>query len=149
LPEEKPIILWKPPHKRRCKHPHKRLGGNPATRRYIDTSNMKGETQSMMNSFRQVFLPYWLQKLPDGRWVVLNREYKPLGFRTGAWVDYEDYPICVELKDLKPEKVSFTGHQQYKDRIYLYNDGCIPTDSDKHMKAYLQKIKELAKLEIV
>jgi hypothetical protein len=103
-----------------------------------------------LNSFRQVFLPYCLQKLPDGRWVVLNREYKPLGFRTDDFVTYEDYPICVELKGIGPatfEKLSYEG-SQHKDCIYLYNDACIPTNSEEHMDAYLKKIRKLAKLKI-
>ena len=50
-----------------------------------------------LNDFRATFLPYCLDKQSDG-YVVLNRRYKPIGFKTRDKVNYEDYPICVELK---------------------------------------------------
>jgi hypothetical protein len=34
------------------------------------------------------------------------------------------------------------------DRIYLYNDGCVPTESSEHMKNYLERLKILAKLKV-
>lgn len=46
-----------------------------------------------LNDFRSVHLPYCIKKLPSGAYVVLNREYKPLGFKTREHVDYEAYPI--------------------------------------------------------
>ena len=35
-----------------------------------------------LGDFRSVFMPYCLRKQKDGRYVVLNREYKPVGFFT-------------------------------------------------------------------
>ena len=37
-----------------------------------------------------------LQKQPDGRYAVLNREYKPVGFCTRKYVTYEEYPVLVK-----------------------------------------------------
>ncbi len=50
------------------------------------------------HDFRCVHLPYCIKRLPDGRHVVLNRDYKPLGFKTREHVEYESYPIAVKLK---------------------------------------------------
>ena len=101
-----------------------------------------------LHDFRSAHLPYCLQMQKDGRYVVLNREYKPIGFTTTDWVDYEKYPVAVKIKGLtakKAEKVSYKGSGDL-DNIYLYNDGCVPTKSTKNMQAYLKRLEALAKL---
>jgi hypothetical protein len=103
-----------------------------------------------LNDFRSVFLPYCLEKQPDGRYVVLNREYKPIGFKTREHIEYEEYPICVELKgigEVTAAKVSYNSDSN-TDMIFLYNDGCVPTESAEHMKNYLNRLAILAKLKV-
>lgn len=103
-----------------------------------------------LNDFRAVFFPYCLDKQPDGRYVVLNREYKPIGFKTREHIKYDDYRVCVELKGIgsaTAAKLSYKGDSN-TDRIYLYNDGCVPTKSNEHMKNYLERLKILAKLKV-
>jgi len=103
----------------------------------------------MPSDFRTYHLPYCLEKLADGKYVVLNRKYKPIGFYTTKQVDYESYPVAVKLK-LAPktiQKLSWNGSDDPV-KIYLYDDGCIPTDSTKHMTAYLDKIALLAKVKV-
>ena len=103
-----------------------------------------------MWDFRAIFLPYCLDKQPDGRYVVLNRKYKPVGFLTQKHIEYSDYPICVKFKGLgkvTAAKISFNGDSNM-DRIYLYNDGCIPTNSSQYMADYLRRLEILAKLAV-
>ncbi|CDH43252.1 hypothetical protein [Candidatus Contendibacter odensensis] len=100
--------------------------------------------------FRSVFMPYCLVKQANGKYVVLNREYKPIGFFTTEWINYEDYPIAVEIEGIGPataKKLSVTCESDIE-KIFLYNDGCVPTQSDKNMKNYLKKLEILAKLKI-
>jgi hypothetical protein len=103
-----------------------------------------------MSDFRSVFLPYCLDRQPDGRYVVLNRKYKPVGFLTKDHIEYSDYPVCVKFKGLgevTAAKISFNGDSNM-DRIYLYNDGCIPTNSSQYMADYLRRLEILAKLTV-
>jgi hypothetical protein len=103
-----------------------------------------------MSDFRSVFLPYCLDRQPDGKYVVLNRKYKPVGFLTKDHIEYSDYPICVKFKGLgevTAAKISFNGDSNM-DRIYLYNDGCIPTNSSEYMDDYLRRLEVLAKLAV-
>lgn len=103
-----------------------------------------------LNDFRAVFFPYCLHKQPDGRYVVLNRKYKPIGFTTREHIKYEDYPVCAKLKGIgsaTAAKLSYKGDSN-TDEIYLYNDGCVPTDSAEHMKNYLERLEILAKLKV-
>jgi hypothetical protein len=103
-----------------------------------------------LGDVRSVFMPYCVVKQPDGKYAILNREYKPVGFFTKKFIKYEEYPVTVTLKGLGPataRKLSWSSDDNL-DRIYLYNDGCVPTQSDKNMKEYLAKLEILAKLQI-
>jgi len=98
-----------------------------------------------------VHLPYCVQRQDDGRYVVLNRDYKPLGFTSSNWIDYSEYPVAVRFKGLTAKtaaKISYKGSEELSS-IYLYNDGCIPTASKPDMAAYLGRLAHLAKLKIV
>ena len=82
--------------------------------------------------------------------MVLNRHYKPLGFLTNDWVDYEAYPVVMKFKGLTPKvaaKLSYKGSEDLA-MIYLYNDGCVPTNSAQHMQVYLQRLAVLTKLKV-
>lgn len=90
------------------------------------------------------------RKQKDGRYVVLNREYKPVGFFTREFVKYEEHPVAVNLEGIGPAtaaNLSWSGDEN-PDEIFLYNDGCIPTDGTANMKKYLAKLQILAKLRI-
>jgi hypothetical protein len=103
------------------------------------------------HDFRSVHLPYCIKKLPNGNHIVLNRNYKPIGFRTAAQLDYEAYPVGVKFKRLTAAtvaKLSIDGSDS-TDAIYLYNDSAIPTRSAQHMRQYLERLGILAKLQFV
>lgn len=103
-----------------------------------------------MSDFRRIYLPYCLKKQPDGRWIVLNRNYKPLGQHTRQWVDYAD-PHLVNFKGLGPAtlaKLSAPGSELTEDTVYLYNDGCMPIDGAAHWDAYQARLRLLAGLQI-
>ncbi len=64
-----------------------------------------------LGDFRSV-LPSCTKKLDDGAFVILNREYKPLGFNSRTLVKYEDYPICSKIEGLTPaiiKKIAYDG----------------------------------------
>ena len=100
--------------------------------------------------FRSMFFPYCLKKQDDGRYAVLNREYKPVGFIPQGFVRYGDYPVCVEIKGIRPATARKLSHEGSEDTdlIYLYNDGCNPIKDKEYMAAYLKKLELLAKKEI-
>jgi hypothetical protein len=84
-------------------------------------------------------------------YVMLNREYKPIGYSSMTWVRYEDHPeIAVKLNitPTKAGKISWNGDQNTDD-IYLYNDGCLPDSSSANWEAYSKRLKLLADLEKV
>jgi len=99
---------------------------------------------------RAIILPYCIMRQADGRYVITNREYKPLGFMTDKLIHYESYPIAYRIKGLtenKAAQMSARGEPNL-DRIYLYNDGCVPTHSKQDMQAYLARLAVLASLTV-
>lgn len=101
-------------------------------------------------SARHIYFPYCLDRLQDGRYIVLNRNYKPLGDAGSDWVVYEEHPSAQHLKGLTAAKAKAMSYKESTDleRIYFYNDGCAPTGSAEHWAAYSKRLQVLAKLQI-
>jgi hypothetical protein len=100
--------------------------------------------------FRAIFLPYCLERQPEGGYAVLNRDYKPIGFLTDKWIEYDKYPVLVQLNGIgraKAAKLCCKGNGD-KERIYLYSDDSNPVRSEANMQAYLARLKTLAKVKI-
>lgn len=99
--------------------------------------------------FRHYFMPYCIQRLKDGRYIVLNRQYKPLGTFSGEWVDYDTHHSACKLKitPAAAKKIAWNGSDNL-DVIHLYNDGTVPTSSPEHLRAYFQRLSVLMHLKI-
>ena len=101
---------------------------------------------------RAALLPYCLQRHPDGSYVALNRDYKPLGFLDCGWVRYEDYPVRFRF-DRKPSPatvraLSWNGSEDPA-AIFFYNDGTVPfSGPPEGTAAYLERIARLARLTV-
>jgi len=99
-------------------------------------------------------MPYCLQKLSSGKWVFLNRYYKPLGMSGCGFVNYENYAQKITgLGRATQEKLSHNGRISEPVpgdlSLWLYNDGCVPTQSASKMNAYMDKLKIISKLILV
>jgi len=103
-----------------------------------------------LTDFCSVYLPYCLEKQEDGSYIVLNREYKPLGFNSKEHFTYEDYPIRSKIKSLTTNTIKKIGYNGViKDsRIYLYNETANPTKSKANMVKYLEKLEILARYKV-
>lgn len=97
---------------------------------------------------RCLFLPYCLEKQPNGSYVALNRNYKPVGFTTREYATYADYPVSISLHITKTtaKKLSHNGDDNV-DRIFLYNDGCVPTHTTANMSVYLERLAIFASIQ--
>ncbi len=96
----------------------------------------------------RIYFPYCLNKQAD-EWVILNRNYKPIGFNTKDSIEYNDYPVSMKIRHLnesKLKKLSCNLNDFSPDKIYLYDDESKPTESSQAMKAYLQKLEILMQL---
>jgi len=97
--------------------------------------------------FQDLFLPYCLQQQEDGRYAVLNRAYKPVGFFTQDHIEYGNYPILVALRIRSKTASRLSWNQDGNtSSIFLY-DGGSPTRSKVKMKSYLERLELLARLK--
>ena len=94
--------------------------------------------------------PYCLERQPDGRYVILNRRYKPIGFLTQQHVEYSEHPISFKFQWLTAAtaaRLSATGSTDLE-KIWLYNDATVPTATNSHMQQYLERLRVLMKLKV-
>ncbi len=101
------------------------------------------------------FMPYCLRKLSDGRWLLLNRQYKPVGFTSNEHVDYEALPVSAAIRFSAPlraatiQKLSIHGEiskgPEGTEFIFLYDDKRSPRTD---MKGYLARLDRLAGLQV-
>ena len=117
----------------------------------MKTGELKGAPvrHDFHGEFRWAFLPYCLDRQEDGRWVILNRDYKPLGMLTRDFVRYEDHAVAAYLGGLTAAvRQRLEDRDNSPDRIYLYDDGSVPTSSKEAWAKYSSKLEALAKLTV-
>lgn len=102
-----------------------------------------------IESVRAVYFPYCIQKQEDDSWVLLNRNYKPVGFNTSDFINYGDYPVSIKLKGIGLATLKNLSYndEETSNMVYLYNDSCVPSGSASAMSAYLKKLEILMKLQ--
>ena len=101
----------------------------------------------MITGYRATHLIYCLELLECGRYVALNRNYKPIGFLTDDRVNYGEYPVLLDVR-VTPRaaaRISWKGDSNTA-RIYLYNDGCIPVPGKESWSHYCERLGVLAKV---
>lgn len=102
---------------------------------------------SDVSNFRLMFLPYCLLLQADGSYVVCNRRYKPVGNTRTDFVEYEGLHAKARFaRKLSTAQIAFLDCLGRTDpeRIFLYNDGCIPTSSAAAWAAYSLRLQRLA-----
>jgi hypothetical protein len=93
------------------------------------------------------FLPYCLQLQTNGYYVVLNRQYKPLGYPDGHF-EYEKYAEHLPVRD--ESALSWTVDRS-PGIAHLYSDLTCPSRTDGNYKyynwdMYLPKLRLLRQL---
>lgn len=103
------------------------------------------------STFRATFLPYCLMRQVDGSYIVSNRGYKPVGLTVTDWVEHDAYPVRVHLPEMTEAVARRLDHEggDSLDEIYLYDDGCVPTDSAEDWMAYSERLLLLAQMRVV
>lgn len=101
-----------------------------------------------LTGVRENLFPYCLEQQEDGRWRLLNRKYQPIGCRTRDFSHNEVMQFSFRLKGFGPAtQAKLSIHGRPGGKIYLYNDGCIPTLSASHMERYLRKLAILMPMD--
>lgn len=100
---------------------------------------------------QRAMILYTFRKI-DGKFLPLNREYKPLGLLFyGGKVDYRDFPFLLIPKerinfDEMPKKISSFNHETGLEHAYMFDDGCYPRGKSK--KTYLEAIERVFSIKL-
>jgi hypothetical protein len=99
---------------------------------------------------RAIVLPYCLKLQACGRYALLNRAYKPLGFYTREYINYGDFPVLITMRmtPQKAAKISYAKDTNIRE-VFLYNDGCAPTSSPENWQAYTERLLSLSLIRIL
>ena len=113
-----------------------------------------------MSDFFRRNLPYGMTRNNEGKWMIYNRNYKPLGYCLGDHIKEDDLsPFYCEYKNLNEKLIrSILDKEliQVNDsgeiiQIFFYNDGTVPVISngvnDERWISYIDKLKKLCNLE--
>lgn len=98
---------------------------------------------------RRVFMPYCLKRLADGRYILLNRLYAPIGTMLRDQMDFTSHPGALHIHDMTPAKAKSMSHDgnENMNEIYLFADIHLPTNSSKDWNAYSERLRLLMDLE--
>jgi hypothetical protein len=94
--------------------------------------------------------PYCLQKTKDGNWLILNRNYKPLGTTSKEWVDYDDHADRMAIDNRTIAALKKLAVNDIPDKpddlglFYFYDDGSMPTESVADWDRYSKILRMLA-----
>lgn len=95
-------------------------------------------------------LPYVIHAVSDSSdYILLNRDYKPVGTITDQWVDYGKYPhhrlTHGEMTCMVP---ALFRHQIDSPVIgVLFQDHCGPWQSRTHAMAYLKRLRACVEVQ--
>ena len=101
----------------------------------------------------RAFLPYNVRRISGDTFILLNRNYWPVGMTQNRWYDYaactdQHVRMNITQKQVTALTADFREHQikPYSvDNFYLFNDGCPPWNSAKDFAAYSKRLAKLMK----
>jgi hypothetical protein len=98
----------------------------------------------------QTHFPYCIQKTKDGKWLVLNRLYKPLGTTSNEWVDYDNHPDRLAINSRSIAALRKLAVYDIPDvpndpgLFFFYSDSTMPTESEGDWAKYAKIMRLLA-----
>ena len=95
---------------------------------------------------RRSHFPYCLKRMDDGSWVVLNRNFKPIGITTTDRVDYTAVPVSFRSKRLTPRVLRMLSHElnpKSLNHVYMYDKNAPPERDPIRLHLYMQKLQIL------
>lgn len=98
-----------------------------------------------------MYLPYCLLLQADGSYMVCNRRNQAVGSQPESYLSNNQVIVKVRFaRKLSTAQIAFLDclGRTERERIYLYNDGCIPTGSDAAWAAYSKRLQRLAGYDV-
>jgi hypothetical protein len=93
--------------------------------------------------------PYCIQRIAEKTYIVLNRNYKPIGYPGLDWVDYKTHPAKVILNITPRIAQKLSVHKDDSiDCVYLFTNTPTTFSDKKLLKEYFDRLVSLSKLTI-
>lgn len=106
----------------------------------------------MDQTIGRTMFPYCVRKMKDcedDTWILLNRNYKPVGIVDEyETVDYNESPCGVFKAKISKKVKERLGYIEDEQCLYLFNDGTAPWLSKSNMDAYLECLRILMGIKI-
>ena len=96
---------------------------------------------------RWLIFPYGMERNQDGTWSFFNRRYSLLGASPNEHLEFGNLQkgIPFRMTCAKRDLLHWNGKGRLEDRIWFYNDGCLPEASAANLAAYLDRLRILFK----
>jgi len=107
-------------------------------------------------------MPYCIQRLDKYEYVILNREYRPIGFN--EWFEnnkesFNKYPVVKKYKGMNTVLKYISGHNleltlnldikiNKITKLWLYDDKNHPLKSNDNMMKYAKILEKLGKVQL-
>jgi hypothetical protein len=90
-------------------------------------------------------LPYVIHETGiQGKYIVLNRDYRPIGIHYDRMVDYKNFPFMhINQSELPLFSESYEHKQSNQIDGRFFNDSCAPWSSRKNAEVLLKRYKHL------
>lgn len=100
----------------------------------------------MKKELMYTHFPYCIQHLDKDRYIILNRDYKPLG--TEAFSDYVSHSSVIRINMTKKRAVKLShNHSDNIERVYLFENTPGTLSDRKKFSEYMARLAELAKMK--
>lgn len=111
----------------------------------------KTSTTNFARSYMRLLLPYAITEEFDTDkkekiYVVLNREYKPLGLGKGEYIRYTDYPCKINRSLYEELQIKLKTNTENTRLITLYHDGITPWSTKKNLHKYIEQLNKLTSI---
>jgi hypothetical protein len=119
-----------------------------------ETHPLKDQAAMPIGKFAHTHLPYCLQRIEDGSWIVLNRNYKPIGATSRDRIDYMAAPGRLMIDGRTLEPLARRMHNVERDgagkpvRMWLYDDGNQPSKDKSTLDEYLYRLGFVANAKV-
>lgn len=98
-----------------------------------------------------VMFPYCIQREPGSAgYVLLNQDYKPIGFSTSEWIEYEKYPIIHRIRITPKTAATLSWKSDSNiEKIMMYSKPLKLSDVPNYFERLAHLSKLLAKTDLV
>ena len=102
----------------------------------------------MTTELMYTHLPYCIKHLGNKQYIILNRNYKPLGTTNPEWTNYATHPSVVKMNITAKQAAQLSwNNSPDTENIYLFQNAAATLASSVKMSEYITRLGKLAKLK--